>query len=106
MYWAHLSGSTGKPLSDSSRRTVPSSRFLEVEVVTLAGVVEDTERRVEEERGRIEAEYREVLKSSLKFEKDPEPLAREEPPEERPYCRARSAYRIARKRTGNATSRF
>jgi hypothetical protein len=44
-------------------------RSLEVEVVTLAGVVEDVERRVEEERGRIEAEYREVLKSSVAFEK-------------------------------------
>ena len=44
-------------------------RSLEVEVVTLAGVVEDVERRVEEERARIEAEYREVLKSSVAFEK-------------------------------------
>ena len=33
------------------------------------GVVEDVERRVEEERARIEAEYREVLKSSVAFEK-------------------------------------
>jgi hypothetical protein len=31
--------------------------------------VEDIERRVEEERARIEAEYREVLKSSVAFEK-------------------------------------
>jgi hypothetical protein len=44
-------------------------RSLEVEVVTLAGVVEDIERRVEEERAQIEAEYREVLKSSVAFEK-------------------------------------
>src|ERR1051325_11719011 len=45
------------------------SRSLEVEVVTLAGVVEDIERRVEEARARIEAEYREVLKNSVAFEK-------------------------------------
>ena len=45
----------------------PASR--RVGVVTLAGDVEDIERRVGEERGRIEAEYREVLKSSVAFEK-------------------------------------
>jgi hypothetical protein len=45
------------------------SRSSEGEVVTLADVVEDIERRVEEERGRIEAEYREVLKNSVAFEK-------------------------------------
>ena len=45
----------------------PASR--RVRVVTLAGDVEDTERRVGEERARIEAEYREVLKSSVAFEK-------------------------------------
>ena len=44
-------------------------RSLEVEVVTLAGVLEDVERRVEQEKARIEAEYREVLKSSVAFEK-------------------------------------
>ena len=37
-------------------------------VVTLAGVV-DSERRFEEEKARIEARYREVLKSSVEFEK-------------------------------------
>ena len=37
-------------------------------VVTLAGVV-DAERRFEEEKARIEARYREVLKSSVEFEK-------------------------------------
>ena len=37
-------------------------------VVTLAGDVEDIERRAGEERDRIEAEYREVLKSSVAFE--------------------------------------
>ena len=31
--------------------------------------MEDIERRVEEERGRIEAEYREVLKNWVAFEK-------------------------------------
>jgi hypothetical protein len=31
--------------------------------------VEDIGRRVEEERGRIEAEYREILKRSVAFEK-------------------------------------
>jgi hypothetical protein len=45
------------------------SRFLEVEVVTLASVVEDVERRIEEEKARIEAEYRQVLKNSVAFEK-------------------------------------
>ena len=38
-------------------------------VVTLAGVVEDIEWRVEEQRARIEAQYREVLKNSVAFEK-------------------------------------
>jgi hypothetical protein len=38
-------------------------------VVTLSGVVEDIKRRVEEERARIEAEYREVLRNSVAFEK-------------------------------------
>ncbi len=37
-------------------------------VVTLAGVV-DAERRFEEEKARIKARYREVLKSSVEFEK-------------------------------------
>lgn len=37
-------------------------------VVTLADVV-DAERRFEEEKARIEARYREVLKSSVEFEK-------------------------------------
>ena len=37
-------------------------------VVTLAGVV-DAERRFEEEKARIEARYRKVLKSSVEFEK-------------------------------------
>jgi hypothetical protein len=45
------------------------SRFLEVEVVTLAGVVDDVERRIEEEKASIEAEYRRVLKNSVAFEK-------------------------------------
>jgi peptidoglycan hydrolase CwlO-like protein len=31
--------------------------------------VEDVDRRIEEERARIEAEYREVLKNSVAFEK-------------------------------------
>ena len=31
--------------------------------------MEDVERRIEEERARIEAEYRRVLKSSVEFEK-------------------------------------
>lgn len=31
--------------------------------------MEDVERRVEEERARIEAEYRRILKSSVEFEK-------------------------------------
>src|SRR4051794_29497455 len=51
------------------RRSVSWSRFLEVEVVTLASVVEDVERRIEEEKARIEAEYRQVLKNSVAFEK-------------------------------------
>lgn len=33
------------------------------------GVVKDAQRRMEEEKARIEAEYREVLKSSVAFEK-------------------------------------
>ena len=45
----------------------PASR--RVGVVRLAGGVEDIERRVGEERARIEAEYREVLKNSVAFEK-------------------------------------
>lgn len=45
----------------------PASR--RVGVVTLAGGVEDFEKRVGEERARIEAEYREVLKNSVAFEK-------------------------------------
>jgi hypothetical protein len=45
----------------------PASR--RVGVVTLAGGVEDIEQRVGEERARIEAEYREVLKNSVAFEK-------------------------------------
>jgi hypothetical protein len=45
------------------------SRFLEVEVVTLASVVDDLERRIEAEKARIEAEYRQVLKNSVAFEK-------------------------------------
>jgi hypothetical protein len=45
----------------------PASR--RVGVVTLAVGVEDIERRVGEERARIEAEYREVLKNSVAFEK-------------------------------------
>ena len=31
--------------------------------------MEDVERRIEEERARVEAEYRRVLKSSVEFEK-------------------------------------
>ena len=31
--------------------------------------MEDVERRIEEERARVEAEYRQVLKSSVQFEK-------------------------------------
>ncbi len=49
-----------------TRRPLPSPYL---EIVTLAGVVDDAERRIEEERARIEAEYREVLKSSVAFEK-------------------------------------
>ena len=45
----------------------PASR--KVGVVTLAVGVEDIEKRVGEERARIEAEYREVLKNSVAFEK-------------------------------------
>ena len=45
----------------------PASR--RVGVVRLAGGVEDIERRVGEERAQIEAEYREVLKNSVAFEK-------------------------------------
>ena len=40
-----------------------------VEVATLANVVEDAERRAEEEKARIEAYYRQVLKRSVEFEK-------------------------------------
>ncbi len=31
--------------------------------------MEDVERRIEEERARVEAEYRQILKSSVQFEK-------------------------------------
>ena len=40
-----------------------------VGVATLAGGVEEIERRVGKKRARIEAEYREVLKNSVAFEK-------------------------------------
>src|SRR4028119_1138461 len=43
--------------------------FVRDGVVKLAGGVEDIEQRVGEERARIEAEYREVLKNSVAFEK-------------------------------------
>ena len=55
--------------------TVPGSS--RAGVVTLAGDVEDIERRVGEERVWIEAEYREVLKSSVVFEKKIRPRWRE-----------------------------
>ncbi len=47
-------------------RQVNARRTLSV--VTLAGIV-DAERRFEEEKTRIEARYRKVLKSSVEFEK-------------------------------------
>ncbi len=54
----------------SRRRTPASNRIAPIlGIATLADVLEDTERRAEEERARIEARYREVLKNSVAFEK-------------------------------------
>src|SRR4051794_24432570 len=65
----HFPVATTWPRRGPRRQQRSWSRSSEVEVVTLANIVEDVERRIEVERARIEAEYREVLKNAVAFEK-------------------------------------